>query len=108
MTTIVKIMYDIGVQSKRTGVFTMVAINNFNTSVCSFKHISSYERGEISVLLKEGKSIRYIAKKLSTISREIKCGTILQLKSDLSKFASYFLEIGQAIYEKIVQIAEQN
>ncbi|TDT56530.1 helix-turn-helix domain-containing protein, partial [Fonticella tunisiensis] len=52
----------------------MVDIINSNTTVRSFKHLNSYERGEISALLKEGKSIRYIARKLgrspSTISRE--------------------------------------
>ncbi|SFE14659.1 Helix-turn-helix domain-containing protein, partial [Thermoanaerobacter thermohydrosulfuricus] len=52
--------------------------NNDTTKNRSFKHLSSYERGEIYALLKEGRSIRYIAKKLnrspSTISREIKRG----------------------------------
>lgn len=55
-------------------------------------------------LLKEGKSIRYIAKQLarapSTIRREIKHGTVTQLKSDLSTYHAYFPEAGQAIYEK--------
>jgi len=82
----------------------MVDRINSNTTVRSFKHLNSYERGEISALLKEGKSIRYIARKLgrspSTISREIKRGTTLQLKSDLSTFTSYFPETGQAVYEK--------
>ena len=82
----------------------MVAINNSNTSVRSFKHLNSYERGEIYALLNEGKSIRYIAKKLgrspSTISREIKRGSVNQLKSDLSTFTKYFPETGQAVYEK--------
>ncbi|EGD50241.1 hypothetical protein TheetDRAFT_2949 [Thermoanaerobacter ethanolicus JW 200] len=44
----------------------------------------------------------------STISREIKRGTTTQLRSDLSSYTSYFPETGQAIYEKIVQIAELN
>ena len=78
--------------------------NNDTTKKRSFKHLSSYERGEIYALLKEGRSIRYIAKKLnrspSTISREIKRGTTTQLRSDLSSYTSYFPETGQAIYEK--------
>jgi len=48
----------------------------------SFKHLNAYERGQIAALYKEGKSIRYIAKQLarapSTISREIKRGTVLE------------------------------
>lgn len=81
----------------------MVYENNYNTPVRSFKHLKLYERGEIFALLKEGKSIRYIAQKLgrspSTISREIKRGTVSQLKSDLSSYLSYFPETGQAVYE---------
>lgn len=81
----------------------MVYKNNYNTPVRSFKHLKLYERGEIFALLKESKSIRYIAKKLgrspSTISREIKRGTTLQLKSDLSSYSAYFPETGQAVYE---------
>ncbi|EYE87135.1 integrase [Fervidicella metallireducens AeB] len=81
----------------------MVHENNYNTPIRFFKHLKSYERGEIFALLKEGKSIRYIAKKLgrspSTISREIKRGTVSQLKSDLSCYSSYFHETGQAVYE---------
>ncbi len=77
---------------------------NCTTKRCSFKHLNAYERGKIAALLKEGKSIRYIAKQLarapSTISREIKRGTVTQLKSDLSTYHAYFPEAGQAIYEK--------
>lgn len=81
----------------------MVDKTNYITTVRTFKHLSSYERGEISALLKEGKSINDIAKKLgrspSTISREIKRGTTLQLNSDLTSYSSYFPETGQAVYE---------
>jgi IS30 family transposase len=70
----------------------------------SFKHLNAYERGQIAALHKEGKSIRYIAKQLgrapSTISREIKRGTVTQLRSDLSTYEAYFPEAGQAVYEK--------
>jgi IS30 family transposase len=74
------------------------------TTVRFFKHLSVFERGQIAALLKEGKSQRYIAKKLgrspSTISREIKRGTTIQMRSDLSTYQKYFPETGQAIYEK--------
>ena len=77
---------------------------NCTTKCRSFKHLSVYERGKIAALYKEGKSIRYIARQLgrapSTISREIKRGTVTQLKSDLSTYEAYFPEAGQAIYEK--------
>jgi len=70
----------------------------------SFKHLNAYERGQIAALYKEGKSMHYIAKQLgrapSTISREIKRGTVTQLRSDLSTYEAYFPEAGQAIYEK--------
>jgi transposase, IS30 family len=42
----------------------MVHDTDYNTPIRSFKHLKLYERGEIYALLKEGKSIRYIAKKL--------------------------------------------
>ena len=62
------------------------------------------QRGQIASLHKEGKSIRYIARQLcrtpSTISREIKRGTVNQLRSNLSTYEAYFPEAGQAIYEK--------
>lgn len=78
------------------------------TSVRSFKHLSVFERGQIAALLKEGKSQRYIAKKLgrspSTISREIKRGTTTQRRSDLSTYEKYFPETGQAVYEKSYEL----
>lgn len=58
----------------------------------------------IEALLKEGKSINYIAKKLkrspSTISREIRRGTTTQLRTNLTTYEEYFPETGQAVYEK--------
>jgi len=74
------------------------------TTVRYFKHLNVFERGQIAALLKEGKTQRYIAKKLgrspSTISREIKRGTTTQMRSDLSTYEEYFPETGQAVYEK--------
>ena len=81
-----------------------MAQHNCTTKRRSFKHLNPYERGEIAALLKEGRSMRYIARKLgrapSTISREVKRGTVAQLKSDLSTYQAYFPEAGQSIYEK--------
>jgi len=66
---------------------------NISLPQLSIKHLSVYERGQIAALLKEGKSQRYIANKLgrspSTISREIKRGTTMQMR-----------KTGQAVYEK--------
>jgi len=77
---------------------------NCTTARCSFKHLNVYERGQIAALLKEGKSVRYIARCLgrapSTISREVKRGTVTQLHYDLSTYQVYFPEAGQAMYEK--------
>lgn len=82
----------------------MVAKNNYTTTTKKFKHLSAYERGQIAALLEEGKSQRYIAKKLgrspSTISREIRRGTTTQKRTDLSLYKQYFPETGQAVYEK--------
>ena len=80
-----------------------MANTNSNTSKRKFKHLSSYERGKISALLNEGKSVRYIARQLgrspSTISREVKRGTTTQLKSSLETYEAYFPETGQVVYE---------
>ena len=82
----------------------MAVQSKSTTKIRTFKHLSVYERGQIAALLKEGKSQRYIAKKLgrspSTISREIKRGTTVQRRSDLSTYEEYFPETGQAVYEK--------
>jgi transposase, IS30 family len=82
-----------------------MALNAKNiTSARNFKHLSTYERGSIYALLKEGHSQNAIAKKLdrhrSTIQREIKRGTTVQRRTDLTSYATYFPETGQAIYEK--------
>jgi len=50
----------------------------------SFKHIDQIERGQIYVLVKEGKSVTYIAKKLNrsrtTIYNGLKRGNIIYMK----------------------------
>jgi len=79
-------MYDLGVQSKHTGGSQLWLYNiSLPQLSIKFKHLSVYERGQIAALLKEGKSQRYIANKLgrspSTISREIKRGTTMQMRN---------------------------
>ncbi|SDF46693.1 helix-turn-helix domain-containing protein, partial [Sporolituus thermophilus] len=70
------------------------------TSARSFEHLNAYERGIIKALLGEKRSIRYIARQLgrhpSTISREIKRGTVKQRRSDLTEYEAYYPETGQA------------
>jgi transposase, IS30 family len=74
------------------------------TSIRSFKHLSTYDRGRIHALAQEGLKPADIARKLdrhrSTICREIERGTTRQLNSNLTSYESYFAETGQAVYEK--------
>jgi IS30 family transposase len=87
-----------------TEVSAMALKNKNNTSARNFKHLSSYERGSIFSLLREGYSQSAIAKRLgrhrSTILREIKRGTTIQKRTDLTDYEVYFPETGQAVYEK--------
>lgn len=80
-----------------------MAYSNHNTKKRHFKHLTPYERGQIQVLQKEGKTLQEIADLLgrhkSTISRELKRGTVIQRRSDLSEYKAYFPETGQARYE---------
>lgn len=52
------------------------------------KHLSDYERGQVKLLVDEGYSPYYIAKKLkratNTIRNEIKRGTVPQIKTNAS------------------------
>lgn len=74
------------------------------TNKRTFTHLSAIDRGRISALLSEGKSQTDIAKAVgchkSTISREIKRGTVSQMKSDRTLYEAYFPETGQMRYEE--------
>jgi IS30 family transposase len=87
-----------------TEVFTLAVTTKDTTSARSFTHLSLIDRSMIFALLKEGCSLRHIAKQLgrhvSTISREISRGTTTQRRSDWSTYETYFPETGQAVYEK--------
>lgn len=87
-----------------TEVFTLAVITKDTTSARSFKHLSLIERSMIFALLREGYSLRHIARQLgrhvSTISREVGRGTTTQRRSDWTNYKAYFPETGQSVYEK--------
>ncbi|WP_125982759.1 IS30 family transposase [Loigolactobacillus iwatensis] len=70
----------------------------------SYKQLSSVERGQIQSLYEEHYSIRTIAKRLSrdpsTISREIKRGTVTQMSSYGVFTECYFADTSQIQYEQ--------
>jgi len=74
------------------------------TSARFFKRLNLIERGMIFALLREGCSLRHIARQLgrqvSTLSREIKRGTTTQRRSDWTTYETYFPETGQSVYER--------
>lgn len=75
-----------------------------HTTTITYQQLSAEERGQIEAFLKDHQSVRQIARNLhrnpSTISREIKRGTVRQLNSDYLPYYQYFAEAGQAVYEK--------
>ena len=81
-----------------------MAHSHDNTKERTFSHLTSYDRGRISALRSEGKTLQAIADVIgchkSTISRELQRGTVTQRKSDLTEYEAYFPETGQAVYEK--------
>jgi transposase, IS30 family len=82
----------------------MTVQSEHTTAARSFKHLSLSERGMIFALLHENRSVRYIAKQLqrspSTVCREIRRGTVAQLRTGRIPYQSYFPETGQAVYTK--------
>jgi IS30 family transposase len=82
----------------------MAVHTKHSISVRSFKHLNPYERGIIFALLNERRSIHYIAIILkrapSTVSREIRRGTVTQKCYDWTTQETYFPDTGQLIYEK--------
>jgi IS30 family transposase len=91
-----------------------------NTKERTFSHLTAFDRGQIQALRNEGKTLQAIADAIgyhkSTISRELKRGTVTQRSSDLSEYEAYFPETGQVVYEsnrsncgakyKLAQVAE--
>lgn len=68
-----------------------------------YTHITEIERGRIEELRKSGKGVRAIARMLersvSTISEEIKRGTVHQIKQDKDVYV-YYADTAQRRYEK--------
>ena len=78
-----------------------------STKKSRYSHLSPSERGEISAYLKMGKKPAEIAHLLgrnrSTITREIKRGTVTQVQNKNGKqiyYQTYFADSGQRIYEE--------
>ena len=77
-----------------------------STTKSSYNHLSAIERGKIEALHKQGKSQTEIARLMgrnrSTISRELKRGTVTQMKIKNEKliyYKEYFAETGQEDYK---------
>src|SRR5690606_10225970 len=81
-----------------------MAHSHNNTKERTFEHLSAISRGQIQALHKQGKTLQAIADEIgchkSTISRELKRGSVTQRRSDLSEHTVYFPDTGQAVYEK--------
>lgn len=80
-----------------------MANSNNNTKERTFSHLTAFNRGQIQALRNEGKTLQAIADAIgfdkSTVSRELKRGTVTQRAYDLSEYEAYFPETGQAVYE---------
>lgn len=85
------------------GKFTMTKTNS-STQKRTFTHLTETERGEISAYRNTGLSLRDIAKKIgrnaSTISRELKRGSVQQIDTYRKPFIKYFPETGARIYKE--------
>jgi len=75
-----------------------------NTQKRSFKHLSDVERGELSAYQSIGLSQREIARRMnrnvSTISRELKRGTVQQLDTRRKPYLKYFPDVGSRVYKE--------
>lgn len=74
------------------------------TTKRTFKHLTAFERGKIAALRDDGKSMQAIAHAVgcdkSTICRELKRGTVTQMKSGRTVFETYFPDTAQRRYEE--------
>ena len=73
-----------------------------NTDKRTFTHLTDIERGQIAAYLDEGLSIREIGRRMrrnaSTISREIKRGSVQQMDTFRKPYTKYFPDVGARIY----------
>src|SRR5660398_284616 len=70
----------------------------------SFKHLRLDQRGMIAAYHDQGLSTRQVGDKIgcshSTVSRELRRGTVKQRNSDLIERYQYFPDAGQRVYEE--------
>src|SRR5699024_5278421 len=70
----------------------------------SYTHLTEIERGQIAAYIQEGLSYREIGRRLgrnvSTISREIERGTVMQIDTFRKPYQKYFHDIGPRVYEE--------
>ncbi|PLR86885.1 hypothetical protein CU635_00930 [Bacillus canaveralius] len=75
-----------------------------NNSPTNILLIRDTERGEMSAYLKTGLSLRAIAEKTgrsaSTISREVKRGSVTQLDTNRREVVKYFPDTGARVYQE--------
>jgi transposase, IS30 family len=68
----------------------------------SFKHLTSFQRGQIEALLAQKVPKFQIAIQVgiarSTLYQELKRGTVCQRRSDLTTYEKYFAQTGQIVY----------
>lgn len=81
-----------------------MAITNSTIGARHFKHLTAYDRGKIAALHAAGKTQQEIADYVgchkSTISRELRRGTVPQRKSNGKIVHVYFPDTGQLFYER--------
>lgn len=81
-----------------------MARSHHTTEKRTFSHLTEINRGQIYALHKQGYTMQAIADEIgchkSTISRELKRGSVTQRRSDLTEHTVYFPDTGQAVYEK--------
>lgn len=81
-----------------------MARSHHNTEKRTFVHLTTINRGQIQALRKQGNTLQAIADEIgchkSTISRELKRGSVTQRRSDLTEHTVYFPDTGQVVYEK--------
>jgi IS30 family transposase len=82
----------------------MAYTNHSTTKRKQFIHLTASTRGKIAALRAEGKSLQAIADAIgynkSTVSRELKRGTVTQMRTDRKMYEAYFPETAQLKYEQ--------
>ncbi|MBW8347934.1 IS30 family transposase [Bacillus sp. IITD106] len=70
----------------------------------TFTHLTEIERGQIAAYLEEGLSMNEIGRRMgragSTISREIKRGTVQQIDTLWKPYSKYFPDVGARVYKE--------